>query len=233
MAVITHEEAPQGGRTPRPPVVSQTFQTPVSTPNPEVPESSHHPALRNMGVVDPIRITQTEDTTATLSLQMTELRQYMQLIATHVAPQAMLPTPTLGITPINENHPPLPPVVDNNPRVRTRPEDVENSVRSSGSNSHARSREWSRRDEPRRVYDPNGRGAFPGDARSNLSRSVDIRPAITHRREQRREEARREASDRHNSPSHHTSPPRRASNSCHESLSHREPPSLCCLHLPA
>ena len=91
-----------------------------------------------------IRITQIEDTTATLSLQMTKLRQYMQLVATHVVPQAILPTPTLGGNPIN-NDPPLP-RVDNASRPRARADDVENSIRSSASNSHSRSNERSRRE---------------------------------------------------------------------------------------
>ena len=118
MAIITYDEAPPEINTPPPPVASQTLQTPVSNPNPnpEMPESSHHPALRNMGMVDSIRITQIKDATTTLSLQMNELWQYMQLIATHVVPQATLLTPTLGGNPVNNN--PAPPPTDNLPRTR-------------------------------------------------------------------------------------------------------------------
>ena len=129
MAVIPTIKVNPNDRTPLPPPSDQTANiTPASQMNPtyDVPESSHHPALRHMGVVDPIRITQIEDTTATLVLHMAEICQFMQVMASHIVPQQ-----TNNVTPPGI----IPPV-----------------------------------DRPRRIHDPNGYGAFPGDARSYLSR---------------------------------------------------------------
>ena len=90
MAVIPTVEVNPNDRTPPPPPSDQAANvTPASQMNPtyNVPESSHHPALRHMGMVDPIRITQIEDTTAALVLHMAEVRQFMRVMASHIIPQ--------------------------------------------------------------------------------------------------------------------------------------------------